>query len=293
MKRWDRNLEARDYAVPEKLRACVDDALSVATNETPFSILARLEVHEETPPAERRQARRAAVLARQLLLFGEFVAVGVEELDVLKIRALIMLRSCAPELLKERFHLTPERAILLEKRLLKGLHWTLLQMEWVPLGFTLCSPLVDRHRAAVDDDEDECARELGLDVRGLRLLRFNEFCVKIADTCATIDDFAKTLSALMRRVKTEFIAGLGESQAAQARKFGETRATVSAREKRKVEAPVKAQGQRGFKLLGGVKSEGHRAACKLAQKGNTSRRTGEERKAALTKKFQAPTANAS
>lgn len=285
VKRWDRRLEVRDHAVPEKFRASVDDGLSVASNETPLSLLLATETDEDECPVESEKRRLAAerqrrmdVRVRQFVLFAEFVSVGVSEIAQMKLRSLIMLRMCAPELLKSRYQLTAKASIKEEKKLLASLPFGFEQREWVPLAFTLASPLAGRH-SAIDDDEEWCAEELSLDVRALRMLRFGEFCAEIATDAPTIPAFAKTLASLLRRVKTEFISRLGESQADLGRKFGETRATVQAREVRAIEAPLREQGQAGFKLLGGTKSESHRRACKRAQKGNSNRRTGERRKA--------------
>lgn len=294
-KLWDRRLDKRDHAVPEKVRVMVDDALSVASTETPFTILADGEEDDDLSAAEiaalraqQDKQRMMDVRVRQFILFGEFVSVGVEQVDVLKIRALIMLRTCAAELMKQKFGLTVKAAIKEEKRLLKRLPFEMRAFEWVPLAYALASPLAGSRQSAVDDDEEWCASQMDLDVRDLRRLRFGEFCAQIAATCSSVEAFAKTLASLLRRVKTEFISGLGESQADLGRKFDESRATVQAREMRSVEAPLKAQGQAGFKLLGGVKSEEHRLACQRAQKGNTNRHDGEQRKAMLAQQFQIP-----
>lgn len=294
-KLWDRRLEKRDHAVPEKVRVMVDDALSVASTETPFTILTADELDDDLTAeeiaaikAKEEKQRKMDVHVRQFILFGEFVSVGVEQADVLKIRALIMLRTCAEELLKEKFGFTVKAAMREEKRLFAKLPFDMRAFEWVPLAYALASPLAGSRQSAVDDDEEWCAAQMGMDVRELRKLRFGEFCTQIAATCSSVEAFAKTLASLLRRVKTEFISGLGESQADLGRKFDESRATVQAREMRSVEAPLKAQGQAGFKLLGGVKSEEHRLACQRAQKGNTNRHDGEQRKAMLAQQFQIP-----
>jgi hypothetical protein len=275
------------------VRAHVDDSLSVASNETPFTLLTAGEPDEDLTPEERRALelkeeaqRRMDVRVRQFVLFGEFVSVGVSEVDVLKMRSLIMLRTCAEGLLRERFGYTVKAAIKEEKRLFHRLPFDLRAFEWVPLAFSLASPLAGSRDSAVDDDEEWCAEELGLEVRELRMRRFGEFCAEIAATCDSVDAFAKTLASLLRRVKTEFISALGQSQADLGRKFNEERATVQAREKRSVEKPLKDQGQAGYKLLGGVKSEAHRRACREAQKGNTNRKDGEVRKARREEQFR-------
>ncbi len=266
--RWDRRLTLADQSVPVRVRASVDEALSVADVWTPADALMALEDGGTQTDGQRRMVVRV----HQFVLFGEFVSVGVDELAVLKIRSLIMLRVCAPRLLQERFGLSQAQAMKLEKKLWNGLTFFYRQRDYVPLSVALTS--------FVDEVETWHAEELGLSVTELRMLRFGEFCTQIASTCRNIDAFAKTVASVLRRVKTEFVAALGASQADFGRKFGERRATVQAREKRSIEKPVKDSGQRGFKLLGGTKSEGHRQACQRAQMGNTNRSDGEKRRKA-------------
>jgi|GEM_PF-6407033 len=275
--RWDRCLTLVDHAVPVRVRASVDDALSVADVWTPADELMATEPDDDQDDprllAERDQARRMAVRVRQFILFAEFVSTGVDELDVLKMRSLILLRSCVPQLLLSRYGLTQLQALREERRLWDGLGFWFRQRPYVPLAEAL--------KANIDEDEELCAAVLDTSAHEMRIIRFGEFCTEIARTAGDIDAFAKTTASMLRRVKTEFVSGLGESQAAMSRKFNEQRATVCAREMRAVEAPVKASGQKGFHLLGGTKSEGHREACAKAQKGNTNRSDGQRRRAAL------------
>lgn len=95
----------------------------------------------------------------------------------------------------------------------------------------------------------------------------------------TPQEVAKRVLAITRRVKPEMlVTHFGMSQSDVSRALGETRATVSAREKRVIEKPLKEAGVKGFKLAGGVRTEAHRKRCAEAQKGNRHRHEGELRK---------------
>lgn len=240
--------------------------------------LPELARHDVTPDVEI-EAREAAqevdgekvrqeLRNRHFHFFAMFMGTGCEQYERLRLRAVIMLKHAAPRVLP-RYGLVNGGVIAEIKRLRSGLS-VVVRHEYLPLSDVLGS--------AAEEDEIEGAAELHLDVRAFRLLRFGEFCEEIAKVSRSLDQWAKAATAWIRRTKPKEIAGMGASQTAVARKFGEQRATVSAREIRVVEQPLKDAGMHGYHLLGGTKSDSHRAACAKAQKGNTNRRDGEERK---------------
>jgi hypothetical protein len=240
--------------------------------------LPELARHDLTPHEEMARREDAALVDaeqvrqeiwnRHFHLFAMFMGTGVEQFDLLRLRSVIMLKHAAPEVLG-RFGLVNGGALKMIKRLRAGLGVVVMH-EYVPL----CDILNE----AGEEDELAGAHELHLDVRAFRLLRFGGFCEEIGKRSRTLDQWAKNAIAWIRRTKPKEIAGLGASQTAVSRKFGEKRATVSAREIRVVEEPLKQAGVRGYHLLGGTKSDSHRQACVKAQQGNTSRAEGERRK---------------
>lgn len=89
----------------------------------------------------------------------------------------------------------------------------------------------------------------------------------------------QNLLAVVRRVSPEYLGSLSQTDLAilmtnDPRK----RAQFSAREIRVVEEQMRKWGVTGFHALGGTKSETAREAYARAQKGNTNRRDGTERK---------------
>lgn len=240
-------------------------------DRTPYVELAEAEDRAEQADEQVTCAVWARVRNRHFHLFAMFMGTGVEQYSLLHLRAVIMLRCAAPHLLA-RYGLANGAATVEIRRLkaktrtIAGLH------DYVPLGDVL--------GGVAEEDEVAMGTEMALTVRALRLMRFGEFCEEIAArTCAaSLDQWAKNAVTWIRRTMPDEIGGLGESQTAIARKGGEQRATVSAREIRLVEEPMRAAGAQGYHLLGGTKSDTHRKRCAAAQKGNTNRRDGEERK---------------
>jgi len=129
-------------------------------------------------------------------------------------------------------------------------------------------------------EEIDVADDQGMTVEEFRLAHYRAFMDFHYSGCETVEDVAKRIGAFVRRVRPDACRKFGISQAAQSRRFGEQRATTSAREKRVVEAPLIASGAKGFHGLGGVRSETHRRRCAKAQENNTNRRTGEARRRA-------------
>lgn len=129
-----------------------------------------------------------------------------------------------------------------------------------------------------DDPEIAVAERERVSVEELRLRYFRLFLDHLLVGCRSVDEVVKKLLAFARRVRPQALRELGISMAELARRTGESRAVVHAREKRLVERPLKAAGARGFHSLGGQRSEAHRAKCRQAQQGNRNRRAGEERK---------------
>lgn len=127
----------------------------------------------------------------------------------------------------------------------------------------------------VTDAEEEVAEKLDTTVRSLRAEHFGQMLRYLVRGCRQAEDVTAKVVALARRTIPGEMASFAKSQADVSRKIrpgGETRAAVQAREKQLVERPLKAVGARGYKLLGGVRSEGHREACREAQQGNRNRR---------------------
>lgn len=117
-------------------------------------------------------------------------------------------------------------------------------------------------------------------IERVKLIHFRQFLEFMTQGCRQVTDVTRKVVAIARRVRPELLRELGMSQVEVSRKFGEQRATTSAREKRVVERTLKSNGTKGYQLLGGVKSATHRENCRKAQQGNTNRRSAEERKKA-------------
>jgi hypothetical protein len=142
-------------------------------------------------------------------------------------------------------------------------------------------PLADLMAAPPDDIELHAAEEEGVEVSDLRLRYFRQFLDFQFRGCRTAEDAMKKTLGFARRFRPESLRAFGMSKAEVARKLGESRQKVHARERNQVEKLLKNAAARGFHGLGGQRSEEHRERCRVAQKGNKSRRTGEERKRAL------------
>lgn len=127
-------------------------------------------------------------------------------------------------------------------------------------------------------EEEIQAQEQSLGVDELRLYYFRLLLDYFCTGCRNPEDVTRKILAIARRVRPKILEQFGMSQVDVSIRLGERRATVSAREKRLVEAPLKQAGAKGYHLLGGVKTEHHREACRRAQKGNTNRADGEARK---------------
>lgn len=114
----------------------------------------------------------------------------------------------------------------------------------------------------------------------VKVLHFRQHLEFLTRGCRQAEDVARKVVAMVRRVQPELLRGLGISQVAVSRKFGEQRATTSAREKRVVEEPLRAVGAKGYLGIGGTKTASHREKCRAAQQGNTNRRDAEARRRA-------------
>jgi hypothetical protein len=126
---------------------------------------------------------------------------------------------------------------------------------------------LDRVVKQVEDYE-----EIAVTIEAVRLHHFRAFIDYLVSGCRTPDEVMRKVLAITRRARPESMEKLGLTQSDVARRLGEKRATVQAREKRVVEKPLKEQGARGYKLLGGVKGEEQRENCRLAQLGNQNRK---------------------
>lgn len=89
---------------------------------------------------------------------------------------------------------------------------------------------------------------------------------------SSVDGVLVKLLAITRRLRPQALARFGLSQADVGRRIGGVgRATVSAREKRLVEKPLKQAGAKGV-LGNGARGAATSAACARAAKGNRNRR---------------------
>jgi hypothetical protein len=104
-----------------------------------------------------------------------------------------------------------------------------------------------------------------------RLSYFQDFLDYLAKGCKHEGEITRKALACIRRVRPQILVRLGLSQADVARKLGEVRATVSAREKREVEKLLKQAGARGV-LGNGARGAGTSAACAKAARGNKNRK---------------------
>jgi len=121
----------------------------------------------------------------------------------------------------------------------------------------------------VDDIEELRAQNEAL--RKSRLQYFQDFLDYFAKGSRQEADITRKVLACIRRVRPHILQQFGLSQADVARKLGEVRATVSAREKREVQKKLKAAGAHGV-LSNGARSEATSQACAKAAKGNRNRR---------------------
>lgn len=217
---------------------------------------------------EEREKQR--LRNRHFHFFAMFMGTGAEQFELLKLRCIILLRHAAPYWLAH-FGLINGSVIKEMRKLRAGFKVQGSGFDYIPLGDVLSG--------AVEQDEEDAAHELGLDVRAWRLVRFGEFCAEIGKQSKTLDQFVRNGAAWLRRTKPQEIEGLGRTQTALAAKLGQTRAAQSAREIVKVEGPQKAAGMKGYHG-GGTKTPSHRRKCARAQRGNTNRADGERRKKA-------------
>ncbi len=130
---------------------------------------------------------------------------------------------------------------------------------------------------ANDFDEDEIANveELKQTIRALKLSRLEYYRLFIAYLCKGCRqeiDVSKRVVAIIRRVRPDLLEQFGITQPAVGRKFAQTRAAVSTREKALVEKPLRASGAKGF-LSNGARGEATSRACARAAKGNHNRKS--------------------
>lgn len=132
----------------------------------------------------------------------------------------------------------------------------------------------DDDSAEVDADEVVDVEELRQIIRQLQLTRLDYFRLFVAYLCKDCRqemDVTKRVVAIVRRVSPHLLQQFGITQPAVGRKFGQSRAAVSTREKALVEKPLKLSGARGI-LSNGARGEKTRRACARAAKGNQNRK---------------------
>lgn len=113
-------------------------------------------------------------------------------------------------------------------------------------------------------------------------LRRKDFAVAMELFCkgaGNIPEVSKRIVTTMQSTMPGLLQDhFGVSLTSVGARIGEGRATTRERKKRMVEKPLKKAGMKGFKGLGGARSDQHRERCAQAQKGNQSRAKGEQRK---------------
>lgn len=137
--------------------------------------------------------------------------------------------------------------------------------------------------------EEGVADELGVSVRQLRIGWYGKWMRYMAGGARSLDEVSKRALALIRPAAPELLMPLcgvdtakEVSKAAVARALGEKgRANVHAREKKWFEEPQKKAGVKGYKGVGGQRSEDHRAKCKSAQRNNRNRVRGAMKRAGV------------
>lgn len=120
-------------------------------------------------------------------------------------------------------------------------------------------------------DDVEVLRQMVRDLQGTRLDYFRLLLAYFAQGCRHEVEVTKRIVAVVRRLSPHLLQQFGLSQADVARRFAETRAAVSVREKVRVERPLKEAGSRGI-LSNGARSEATSRACARAARGNQNRR---------------------
>lgn len=120
------------------------------------------------------------------------------------------------------------------------------------------------------DDIDDL-RRMVRELKRSRLDYYRLFLDYLTKGCRHEIDVTKQVLAITRRVRPQSLQLFGLSQADVGRKLGQGRAAVSAREKEKVEKPLRASGAKGI-LSNGARGQATSQACARAAKGNQNRR---------------------
>ena len=143
----------------------------------------------------------------------------------------------------------------------------------------LCEHCLPHIEAVVCDD---CRETMGKFCGHLERLRRQDFTVAMELFCRgarNVQEVAKRVVTTMQSTMPGLLEEhFGISLTSIGGRMGEGRQTTQARKKRLVETTLKSAGMKGFKGLGGARSDQHRERCKQAQQGNQSRAKGELRK---------------
>ena len=142
--------------------------------------------------------------------------------------------------------------------------------ERMPMAELLPAHEPDEEHGDVEDLDEEGLRMLVIKLRRSRAEYYRTFLAWHVRGCKHERDVLRKFVAVARRLRPELLQQFGLSQADVGRKFGERRATVSAREKRVVEKPLKEAGARGV-LGAGARGDATRARNRKAAKGNKNR----------------------
>ncbi len=129
---------------------------------------------------------------------------------------------------------------------------------------------------------EECRDALGSLCGHQERLRRQDFTIAMTLFCKgarNIEEVAKRVVTTMQATMPGLLQDhFGVSLSSVGGRMGEGRQTTQARKKRLVEGTQRRAGAKGYKGLGGARSEQHRKKCAEAQKGNESRAKGEASK---------------
>lgn len=132
---------------------------------------------------------------------------------------------------------------------------------------------------------DDCREMMGKLCGHIDRLRRQDFAVAMELFCKgarNIEEVAKRVVTTMQSTMPGLIEDhFGVSLTSIGSRMGESRQTARERKKRMVEKTLKKAGMKGFKGVGGARSDEHRERCAKAQKGNTNRAKGEARKRSI------------
>ena len=142
----------------------------------------------------------------------------------------------------------------------------------MPLAELFHGPDEDDHFSEEETDDIDELRRIIRELKMTRLERYKSIMAYLTKDCRNEIDISKRVVAINRRISPDLVRKFGLTQPAVGRKFAETRAAVSMREKTQVEKVLKASGARGI-LSNGARGAETSRACARAAKGNHNRKS--------------------